>query len=727
MAAVSSRRLVNVLLGTAVLVGLYFSSLQNYLLFHTLAEMFSIVVACGIFIIGWNSRHYINNNYLVFLAIAYLFVAFLDLLHTVSYKGMGMFEYQYYANQLWIATRYMESLSLLVAFLFVREQRRFSPPAVFAAYTAFTLLIMAAIFWWHIFPVCFVDGQGLTPFKKISEYVICSILLLDIWLLLRLRDQFDRDVHRWLVWSLCFTIASELAFTFYISNYGFSNLVGHYFKIFSFYLIYKALVATGITKPHSILFRALQDSEAKYRAMVESSTDIIWEEDRQGVYTYVSPHVREILGYEPDEMIGRSMAEFLEPGEAEEARALFDAPGTACPCQVNRESVFLRKDGRAVVLERHGTAIVDERGEVLGFRGVDRDVTPRHEQEMELRKLIRAVEDNPIAIVITDPAGVVEYGNPVFRELMGPALTPNSSRPFVEHLAAEGGGDALAGLAEALKAGTAWRGEVHLVRGNGDSRWIRLTVSPVTDESGSPVNFIAALEDVTDRMELERLKENVNQIMRHDLKSPLNGIIAIPGLLLEDGNLTSEQRTMLEALEEGSRRMLRMVNNSLDLFKMERGTFKFNPEPVDVLKVLRSAIKELGPLRRAGDVGIELGVSGAGLERPLLVRAEEDLLHSVFANLMTNALEASPPGGTVFIGVEANGRGIVRIRNGGAVPTEIRSQFFQKFKTYGKKRGTGLGTYSAKLLADAMGLTLSLSIDDERDTTEISVSCPLFG
>ena len=726
MAAVSSRRLVNVLLGTLVLVGLYFSSLRNYLLFHTLAEMFSIVVACGIFIIGWNSRHYIKNNYLVFLAIAYLFIAFLDLMHTVSYKGMGMFDYQYYANQLWIATRYMESLSLLVAFLFVREQRRFNPPVVFAAYAAFTLLIMAAIFWWHIFPVCFVEGQGLTPFKKISEYVICSILLLDIWLLLRLRDQFDRDVHRWLVWSLSFTIASELAFTFYISNYGFSNLVGHYFKIFSFYLIYKALVATGITTPHAVLFRALQDSESKYRALVESSTDIIWEEDRQGVYTYVSPHVHEILGYAPDEMIGRPMADFLEPGEAVAARAIFDAPGTSCPCQVNRESVFVRKDGSTAVLERHGAAIVDDDGEVRGFRGVDRDVTVRHGQETELLKLLRAVEDNPIAIVITGPAGVVEYGNPVFRELMGAESSEAPFRTLVERLTEVGGGDALAGLAAALKAGTAWQGEVHLSRGDGDSRWIRLTVSPVTDASGGPVNCIAALEDVTDRMELDLLKENVNQIMRHDLKSPLNGIIAIPALLLEDGNLTSEQRTMLQALEEGSRRMLRMINNSLDLFKMERGTFKFNPEPVDVVKVLRSVASELGPLSRAGDVGVELGGAGTGLERPLLVRAEEDLLHNVFANLMANALEASPPGGTVSIGVEGNGQGVVRIRNRGAVPREIRSQFFQKFKTYGKKRGTGLGAYSAKLLADAMGLTLSLSIDDERDTTEISVACPLF-
>ena len=105
------------MVGITVLVGLYFTSRYNYLLFHSLAEIFSIVVAYGIFMIAWNSRKYIENGYLIFIAIAYLFIGGLDLLHTLSYKGMTIFpDYDYYANQLWIAARYMESLALLTAF-----------------------------------------------------------------------------------------------------------------------------------------------------------------------------------------------------------------------------------------------------------------------------------------------------------------------------------------------------------------------------------------------------------------------------------------------------------------------------------------------------------------------------------------------------------------------------------------------------------------------------------
>ncbi|MDD3311217.1 MASE3 domain-containing protein [Pseudodesulfovibrio sp.] len=707
-----------------MLVGLYFTSLDSYLLFHALAEMFSIVVAFGIFVIGWNSRSYIKNNYLLFLAIAYLFIALLDLLHTLSYKGMGIFSYQYYANQLWIATRYMESLSLLAAFLFVRERRRFNPQAVFAAFSAVTLLVIAAIFWWHVFPVCFVEGQGLTPFKKNSEYVISAILLLDIAILLSVRKEFDPAVHRWLVWSLVFTIASELAFTFYISNYGFSNLVGHYFKVFSFYLIYKALVSTGLTKPHAVLFKALQDSEAKFRALVESSMDIIWEENRQGEYTYVSPHVRAILGYEPEEMVGRPVADFLAPEDAARARRVFAAPGDVCPCLVNQESEFVHRDGRRVVLERHGMTIVDERGEVRGYRGVDRDVTERRRQERELRKLILAVEGNPGAIVITDPLGLVEYGNPAFCAMMGTGPAEFRGRTLPSLLEGVEDGAAFRGFGEAITSGRAWRGELHRSPANGDSRWLRLSVAPVTGGDGALLNHVATLEDVTDRKDFERLKESVDQIMRHDLKSPLSGIIAIPGLLLADGNLTEAQRSLLAALEEASRRMLRMVNNSLDLFKMEQGTFAYEPERVDALRVLRAVLGESASLARASAVEVRLSAAGlpASLDA-LPVMASEDLLHSIFANLLTNAIEASPAGGAVF--VEVGGDGCrVSIRNRGAVPREIRGQFFQKYKTHGKKRGTGLGAYSAKLQADAMGLDLHLDIDDERDETLITITCP---
>ncbi len=114
------------LLGMLTLVGLYLSGLYNYLLFHSIAELFSIIIACGIFMIAWNSRQFNHNNYLLFIGVAYLFVGGLDLVHMLGYKGMAIFKgYQTnLATQLWIAARYMESLSLLIAPLFFRRRFR---------------------------------------------------------------------------------------------------------------------------------------------------------------------------------------------------------------------------------------------------------------------------------------------------------------------------------------------------------------------------------------------------------------------------------------------------------------------------------------------------------------------------------------------------------------------------------------------------------------------------
>ncbi|MDT8316754.1 MAG: MASE3 domain-containing protein [bacterium] len=260
---------LNLLLAIIFLFGLYLTSLYNYLLFHSIVELFSVVIAFSIFMFAWNSRRYIDNFYFIFLGIAYLFIGGLDTLHTLSYKGMPIFtDYDYYANQLWIAARYMESISLVVAFAFLNRRVKADALPVFLVYTVTSVLIVSSVFYWKSFPICFVEGEGLTPFKKVSEYVISCILVVAIYLLHKNREHFDKAVFRLLLWSVIFTIFAELAFTFYISNYGLSNLIGHVFKIISFKFIYEAVIATGLTRPYDLLFR---DIRKKKEALAEAN------------------------------------------------------------------------------------------------------------------------------------------------------------------------------------------------------------------------------------------------------------------------------------------------------------------------------------------------------------------------------------------------------------------------------------------------------------------------
>ncbi|MBF0117696.1 MAG: response regulator [Desulfobacterales bacterium] len=259
-----------------LLILLYLTSLYSYLLFHNLSELFSIIIAFAIYMIAFNSKKYMGNSYLIFIAIAYLFVGIIDLLHTLSYKGMQIFkDYDYYANQLWIAARYMESISLLFAYLYLDDKKKVNTYLVSFIYFIVSSILIASIFYFKVFPVCFIDGIGLTPFKKISEYIICLILTLNLIILCKNKKKFDEEVFYYLYWSIIFTIISELAFTFYIDNYGFSNLIGHYFKIFAFYCIYKAIIQTSLVRPYDIIFRELKEAKESAEIANKAKSDFL--------------------------------------------------------------------------------------------------------------------------------------------------------------------------------------------------------------------------------------------------------------------------------------------------------------------------------------------------------------------------------------------------------------------------------------------------------------------
>jgi hypothetical protein len=138
------------------------------------------------------------------------------------------------ATQLWIIARYVESITLLLVPLLFSKQ--LNHRLIFITYLTLTSLSIASIFFWDIFPKCYIEGIGLTRFKKTSEYLIICTLAAGLILFHKKRKMLDETVFNLMRLSIIMTMIAELAFTFYISVYGFSNLIGHFFKIISFYL-----------------------------------------------------------------------------------------------------------------------------------------------------------------------------------------------------------------------------------------------------------------------------------------------------------------------------------------------------------------------------------------------------------------------------------------------------------------------------------------------------------
>ncbi|QTA78269.1 Histidine kinase superfamily protein, MASE3 domain-containing [Desulfonema limicola] len=248
----------------AVAAGLYQISSYSFLLFHSIAEMFSIAVAWGIFVVAWNARNVLDNDYLLFIGITYLFIGILDLFHVLAYKGMNIFA-GYDSNlptQLWIAWQYMLGVSQLTAWIFIR--RRLNPESALCCLAAITALMCIAIFT-GIFPDCYIEGSGLTLFKKASEILTAFMLIGSICCLWHFKDIFSPNVIKMMIFSTTAAVAGKTAFIFYINVYGLSNLIGHYLLIISFFFMYKAIVETGITTPAEIFFRELKLREEELK------------------------------------------------------------------------------------------------------------------------------------------------------------------------------------------------------------------------------------------------------------------------------------------------------------------------------------------------------------------------------------------------------------------------------------------------------------------------------
>jgi PAS domain S-box-containing protein len=415
------KRWLSLLGGVAILMGLYLSSLYNYLLFHSLAEIFSIVIACGVFMTAWNSRELINNGYLMLIGVAYLFIGCLDLIHTFAYAGMPIFpgHGSNLATQFWIAARYVESLSLLIAPFFLG--RKLKAEFVFLSYAFVTLFVILSIFWWNIFPTCYIEGTGLTSFKKVSEYVISLILSASAVLLLRRRKEFDRNILLWLFWSIVFTIASEMAFTFYVSVYGLSNLIGHYFKIISFFLIYKAIIATGLSKPFDLLFRELKRSEGRYRSLFDHMFNGFADHralfDKGGkpedyVFLEVNEAFERLTGLNKEALIGKKATEVIPGIERDPADWIGIYGKVATTGEPVRFENFSEQLGRWYSVSAYSPG----RGY---FATVFEDITERKQAEATLRqsesrfRLLSGTADR--LLKSPDPQGVV---NELCRQVM---------------------------------------------------------------------------------------------------------------------------------------------------------------------------------------------------------------------------------------------------------------------------------------------------------------------
>ena len=215
-----------------------------------------------------------------------------------------------------------------------------------------------------------------------------------------------------------------------------------------------------------------------------------------------------------------------------------------------------------------------------------------------------------------------------------------------------------------------------------------------------------------------QLREDVERMTHHDLKSPLSIILGYSEVLRTDSNITENQLESINQIESAGRKLLDMINLNLDLYKMEKGIYEIQTVNVDLTKVFSEISNGNSHSLISKGLLVDMFINGNSVVEgeQFCVKAEKLLLHSMFFNLFKNAMEASPNDERITIKMEDGEYKNVSILNMGTVPEEIRDAFFEKYITAEKTGGSGLGTYSARLIAETLGAKISLDTSVENET-----------
>lgn len=323
----------SILLTSLLLLSFFWISHINFLLFHSVIEVLSIAIAISVFLLMWNSRKFLQDNDMLNLGIAFLFVGILDSLHILVYQGMGVFNFQFtanYATQIWIAARLLESTAILLfTFKYLNTMKAWH---VLWGYAFITTGLIASIFAWHLFPTCYIDGEGLTLFKKIAEYFIILLIALAIFKISRQPQQYDKTVYQLLVAAMVAIIASEIVFTIYTGLFGLLNVLGHGLKFLSFILIYNALVRSSLARPYATIFRELEnekrvveESESRLSRLIQNLPGVVYHcsFDSNRSMIFLSDEVYNLTGYTVEDLLqNHSIAygSIIHPDDKEHVR-----------------------------------------------------------------------------------------------------------------------------------------------------------------------------------------------------------------------------------------------------------------------------------------------------------------------------------------------------------------------------------------------------------------------
>ena len=464
----------------------------------------------------------------------------------------------------------------------------------------------------------------------------------------------------------------------------------------------------------------LKESEARFRDIIVSSNDWIWEIDKNSKYSYSSEKIEKILGYSKDEFIGKTPFDFMPDDEIEAVGSTFSEIAGAKGVIKDLENWNLHKDGHRVCLLTNGFPIVDEAGELIGYRGVDKDITDRKLAEEKIRKLSRATEQSPVSVLITDLHGKITYANPAVTRLTGYSLEKLIGKNPSVFSSGETTKEDYNILWETIKSGKDWKGEFHNKKKSGELYWESASISPILNEKGEMTHFLAIKEDITERKRLtndlieakiraeasDKLKTAFLNNISHEVRTPLNGILGFSEFVIQPGLLQEEKENFLKILKESSERLLNTITNYMDISLIVSGNMLVKSKPIDLQLVLDKVYRKFLPKCKSKNLDFVKQFNTVSFTHFI---SDDGLIEKAFSHLLDNAIKFTDDG-SIIIGFNKNdsefeffvkdtGSGIDH-----AAQDSVFKIFVQEDAAYTKGYdGSGLGLSITKGLVELLG------------------------
>ncbi|MCR6631570.1 MAG: PAS domain-containing protein [Magnetospirillum sp.] len=376
---------------------------SNFLLFHTISELFSVVVSFSAAVVAWYSRDWTGRNFLFLLGLSCLFVGVIDAFHIIAYKGINILPDSggNLSSQLWLSARVLEAGNFLVAVWAPR--RRYHLGALLAVETVVTVALLAAAFG-NVWPPTFVEGQGVTPVKTAVELVLAAAFLLVLVRLRRHVADFDPAVHGLLVAAVAMKMATELAFSWYVDLFGLVNFIGHCLKIIGVWLLLRAVVDSGLRRPQSLIVgamereRSLSNEAARHAqtldAVLDATLDPVVMFHADGRIRFVSSAAERFFERGTRELVGRTWREAGLP-EAVMLRLEGLTDAVLAEGAPRTEEFCVPWRGGPLCLECQVAPVDDDQMPHAAAVAVLRDITARKAMEESLKS---SLEDNRVLV-----------------------------------------------------------------------------------------------------------------------------------------------------------------------------------------------------------------------------------------------------------------------------------------------------------------------------------------